>query len=279
MSSLASTPLPALTGHIRERFFEITGGPPIRPVSAPAPAYSGTDTPFSSGRATPMGGESMGASADSNSRSGIDQPRAQRVHRVSLVENEHVTTHYNLPWSEEEKKRMEELLVIFPEEPVSSRRYAKIAEALGTRTASQITNRIHKLNAKRSKIAKREAEAAREQAAKLLKSLKKSGVNMDGSPDDELMLEVDDETKQSADYQEYLRLKEQLDDIKAQVIEHAGYQCDGCTMEPIIGIRFHCETCTNDYDLCQNCMTSNTHDPSHCFAKVITASSRPEQPE
>lgn len=269
--------MPALTGHIRERFFEITGGPPIRPVSAPAPAYSGTDTPFSSGRVTPMlGTESMGSV---ESRSGIDQPRAQRVHRVSLVENEHVTTHYNLPWSEEEKKRLEELLVIFPEEPVSSRRYAKIAEALGTRTASQITNRIHKLNAKRAKFAKREAEAAREQAAKLLKSLKKSGVNMDGTQDDDLMLEVDDETKQSADYQEYIRLKEQLDDIKAQVIEHAGYQCDGCSMEPIIGIRFHCETCMTDYDLCQNCMSSNEHDPSHNFAKVTTASSRLDQLE
>lgn len=269
--------MPALTGHIRERFFEITGRPPIRPVSAPAPAYSGTDTPFSSGRGTPMGTDSLTGSMDSNSRSGIDQPRAQRVHRVSLVENEHVTTHYNLPWSDEEKKRLEELLVIFPEEPVSSRRYAKIAEALGTRTASQITNRIHKLNAKKAKMAKREAEAAREQAAKLLKTLKKSGVNMDGSQDDELLLEVDDETKRSADYQEYLRLKGQLDEIKAQVIEHAGYQCDGCSMEPIIGIRFHCETCPADYDLCHNCMSTNPHNPSHTFVKVVTTTTRPDQ--
>lgn len=58
--------------------------------------------------------------------------------------------HYNLPWSEDEKKKLDELLLIYPEEEIQSRRYAKIAAAMGTRTASQIGNRVGKLGQYRS---------------------------------------------------------------------------------------------------------------------------------
>lgn len=209
------------------------------------------------------------------------QPRSQRTHRVSLAEkNDQVTVHYNLPWSDQEKKRLEELLVIYPEEAVSARRYAKIAQALGTRTASQVTNRIHKLNAKRAKQAKREAEAARDQATKVLKTLHKSGaLPAEGDEDEELLLlEVDDETKESSDYQEYMKLKEQLDELKAQTVEHFGVKCDSCGMEPIIGVRHHCEQCPQDFDLCQACMgfqlsgeAMRLHDPSHTFTRITIA--------
>lgn len=274
-----------ITGPIREKFYEIAGYP-IRPVSAPAPHFYGTDTPPSvSGSATPA--PSSGTDLDSSNPSTVTkgdtshpQPRSQRMHRVSLVENDHVTSHYNLPWSEEEKKRLEELLVIYPEEAVSARRYTKIAQALGTRTASQVTNRIHKLNAKRARQAKREAEAARDQATKLLKTLHKSGALPTEGEEDEL-LEVDDETKNSPDYQEYMKLKDQLDEIKAQTIEHLGYKCDSCGMEPIIGVRHHCEMCPQDFDLCQACMgfqltgeAMRLHDASHTFARVTTFSSK-----
>ncbi|KAJ1300138.1 hypothetical protein OPQ81_011891 [Rhizoctonia solani] len=50
---------------------------------------------------------------------------------------------------------------------------------------------------------------------------------------------------------------------------HEGWRCDGCGADPIIGPRYHCLSphCL-DYDLCQSCMTTNVHDPSHAMLCV-----------
>lgn len=58
---------------------------------------------------------------------------------------------FNQLWSCEEQKRLEELLEIYPEEPIVARRYKKIAEALGTRTPIQVMSRIQKYFAKLAK--------------------------------------------------------------------------------------------------------------------------------
>ncbi|KOB73436.1 putative zinc finger, ZZ domain containing 3 [Operophtera brumata] len=58
---------------------------------------------------------------------------------------------FNQLWSCDEQKRLEELLLIFPEEPVEMKRYKKIAQALGTRTPVQVMSRIQKYFAKLAK--------------------------------------------------------------------------------------------------------------------------------
>ncbi|CAG9575578.1 unnamed protein product [Danaus chrysippus] len=58
---------------------------------------------------------------------------------------------FNQLWSCEEQKRLEELLEIFPEEAVESRRCKKIADALGTRTPVQVMSRIQKYFTKLAK--------------------------------------------------------------------------------------------------------------------------------
>lgn len=58
---------------------------------------------------------------------------------------------FNQLWSCEEQKRLEELLEIYPEEPIEARRYKKIAQALGTRTPIQVMSRIQKYFAKLAK--------------------------------------------------------------------------------------------------------------------------------
>ncbi|XP_041974176.1 ZZ-type zinc finger-containing protein 3 [Aricia agestis] len=58
---------------------------------------------------------------------------------------------FNQLWSCEEQKRLEELLEMYPEEPVELRRYKKISEALGTRTPMQVASRIQKYFAKLAK--------------------------------------------------------------------------------------------------------------------------------
>ncbi|GAB0086672.1 ZZ-type zinc finger-containing protein 3 [Sergentomyia squamirostris] len=47
-------------------------------------------------------------------------------------------------WTVEEQKRLEELLVEFPPEPIEKRRFEKIARALGNRTCQQVTSRCQK---------------------------------------------------------------------------------------------------------------------------------------
>jgi len=47
---------------------------------------------------------------------------------------------------------------------------------------------------------------------------------------------------------------------------HTGVRCDGCSAEPIRGVRYKCSVCSN-YDLCQQCETKNVH-PEHPFLKI-----------
>lgn len=51
---------------------------------------------------------------------------------------------FNKQWTTEEQSRLEELLVIYPPEPIEFRRFKKIAAALGNRTVQQVSSRIQK---------------------------------------------------------------------------------------------------------------------------------------
>lgn len=59
-----------------------------------------------------------------------------------LSENKPAT--FNQLWTAEEQKRLEELLLKFPPEDVESRRWEKIANALGNRTTTQVASRVQK---------------------------------------------------------------------------------------------------------------------------------------
>lgn len=62
---------------------------------------------------------------------------------------------FNLPWTREEQRRLDELLVTFPPEHIAANRYRKIAEELGTRTPIQVQSRLQKYSIalKKNKIA------------------------------------------------------------------------------------------------------------------------------
>ncbi|KAJ6640782.1 ZZ-type zinc finger-containing protein 3 [Pseudolycoriella hygida] len=51
---------------------------------------------------------------------------------------------FNQLWTCEEQRRLEELLIEYPPEPVERRRYTKIARALGNRTTKQVASRLQK---------------------------------------------------------------------------------------------------------------------------------------
>ena len=58
---------------------------------------------------------------------------------------------FNRLWTNEEQKRLEELLIQYPPEDVEARRWEKIASALGNRTLQQVASRCQKYFIKLSK--------------------------------------------------------------------------------------------------------------------------------
>ncbi|XP_019879434.2 ZZ-type zinc finger-containing protein 3 [Aethina tumida] len=61
-----------------------------------------------------------------------------------VQESESVNSKKSNQWTVEEQKRLEELLVIYPPEPIEAQRFKKIAKALGTRTVKQVNSRVQK---------------------------------------------------------------------------------------------------------------------------------------
>ncbi|KAK3600156.1 hypothetical protein CHS0354_012279 [Potamilus streckersoni] len=60
------------------------------------------------------------------------------------VKTETKSSTFNQLWTAEEQKRLEELLIQYPSEDVESRRWQKIATALGNRTPQQVASRVQK---------------------------------------------------------------------------------------------------------------------------------------
>jgi len=58
-------------------------------------------------------------------------------------------------------------------------------------------------------------------------------------------------------------------DIKEDLSKdhHFGIECDGCKLNPIVGIRYRCKECP-DFDFCETCKTNVEHDPAHTFEQL-----------
>lgn len=55
------------------------------------------------------------------------------------------------------------------------------------------------------------------------------------------------------------------EESKEPLVEHTNVTCDGCGINPILGIRYKCAVC-KDFDYCSNCEESLGHD--HPFLKI-----------
>ena len=62
-----------------------------------------------------------------------------------------------------------------------------------------------------------------------------------------------------------------------EVAEDDYYHCNGCGVEPILGVRWHCDTC-DDFDLCSACYATlsipgaSAHTRTHTFVKHVIGS-------
>lgn len=238
-----------------------------RPLSVPV--FSAPPTPGPSRSVTPK--------VASQSKQ-----QKQRVRKASANAPENTSLTHNIPWSDDEKRKLDYLLTVYPEEEVQARRYAKISAALGSRTANQVASRVQKLQAK---------------AARMKAKSEKAGNSIPEASTKTITPRVDDETrelvvqlesffsassdpgiKSTPEYAEYLRLKAQLEAIALDPLNgviHAGYKCDSCGIDPLIGARWTCCSCPRSapsIDLCDLCVSkgfeTEIHKVSHVFKKI-----------
>uniref|UniRef100_A0A673BF03 ZZ-type zinc finger-containing protein 3 n=1 Tax=Sphaeramia orbicularis TaxID=375764 RepID=A0A673BF03_9TELE len=221
---------------------------------------------------------------------------------------------FNQLWTVEEQKKLEQLLVKFPPEEVESRRWQKIADELGNRTAKQVASRVQKYFIKLTKagipvpgrtpnLCMYTKKASSKRQHHLNKHLYRPSTFLtsyeppvymdedderaayysaaqDPSADDSDDEGVPVELRNLPEYKELLELKrlkkQKLQEIQEDKtsVRHVGYKCDVCGMEPIQGVRWHCQDCPpdNSVDFCSNCsdclFTTETHKPNHHLEPV-----------
>ncbi len=192
----------------------------------------------------------------------------QRIRKPSANAPEHTPITHNIPWSDDEKRKLEYFLTIYPEEEVQARRYAKIAAALGSRNANQVASRVQKIQAK----TQRRANAGQDNVivdAETRQLVEQLEAYFAASSDPQI--------KSTPEYDEYLRLKRQLEAIAKDPVKgvlHTGYSCDRCGANPIIGPRWTCSSCPKGapaIDLCDACISlgyeTAVHKTFHVFKK------------
>ncbi|XP_037642214.1 ZZ-type zinc finger-containing protein 3 [Sebastes umbrosus] len=224
---------------------------------------------------------------------------------------------FNQLWTVEEQKKLEQLLVKFPPEEVESRRWQKIADGLGNRTSKQVASRVQKYFIKLTKagipvpgrtpnLCMYTKKASSKRQHHLNKHLYRPSTFLtsyeppvymdeddersayyssvqDPSADDSDDEAIPVELRNLPEYKELLELKrlkkqtlQEIHEDKAGM-RHAGYKCDVCGMEPIQGVRWHCQDCPQDnsVDFCSNCsdclFKTETHKPNHHLEPVHQA--------
>ncbi|KAM9325268.1 ZZ-type zinc finger-containing protein 3 [Gastrophryne carolinensis] len=228
---------------------------------------------------------------------------------------------FNQLWTVEEQKKLEMLLLKYPPEEVESKRWQKIAEELGNRTAKQVASRVQKYFIKLTKagipvpgrtpnLYMYSKKPTNKRQHVLNKHLFKPSTFMTSHEPPVFMEEDDDHSSfhsrdldTAADedddisddesipaacrglpeYKELLELKKlkkrRLQEMEAEsgFVHHVGFKCDNCGIEPIQGIRWHCQDCppTMAVDFCDSCSDclyeTETHKEDHHLEPVYKA--------
>lgn len=225
------------------------------------------------------------------STSGVKSGNGQASTSKSKLEPKSET--FNLPWTIDEQRKLEELLVKYPMEAVEARRWEKIARELGNRTPLQVASRVqkyfikltraglpvpgrlpHSVQLTGNKKSRRAHPFMRPVPSTFLQSVvppvymnendswdSMDGDFMDEEPSDDESIPA--ELQETEEYKELKRLKQlKREKLRQQSqMTHSGYQCDKCGVEPIVGTRWHCSDCpsSTSTDLCQKCMDSDDY--------------------
>ncbi|RZF48092.1 hypothetical protein LSTR_LSTR002158 [Laodelphax striatellus] len=205
--------------------------------------------------------------------------------------NENKPQTFNQLWTAEEQLRLEELLVKYPPERKESRRWVKIAAALGNRTPQQVCSRVQKYFLKLRKmgftVPGRNPRSSHQKNKG--RPMKKNHINKNTtffpkienaqcSTKSTSAVEENLEEALSADEQEtrekecytksemaeadwltdskrleiFLRIKSDKEN-KRQVIRHFNTTCSNCGESPIADTRWTCSECST-VDFCSDCV-------------------------
>ncbi|XP_014291707.1 ZZ-type zinc finger-containing protein 3 [Halyomorpha halys] len=184
------------------------------------------------------------------------------------VYNENKPRTFNQLWTVEEQLRLEQLLVEYPPEPIESRRFEKIAKALGNRTPQQVCSRVQKYYKKLAKAGIRNKEVRKTSRKKTdaLNVHKRHkhylyrpstffpGMAMGemGETDSEEQSDEDStDLSHWAEIHKKLREEKNMDELR---IEHIGYKCYHCRQQPIVGFRWECKSCPK-ISFCSSCIS------------------------
>ncbi|XP_060784973.1 ZZ-type zinc finger-containing protein 3 isoform X2 [Neoarius graeffei] len=243
--------------------------------------------------------------------------RAQMIRGRPYHQNKPDT--FNQLWTVEEQKKLEQLLLKFPPEEVESKRWQKIADELGNRTAKQVASRVQKYFIKLTKagipvpgrtpnLCMYNKKTSSKRQHHLNKHLYRPSTFLtsyeppvymedederssfvsslqDGTAHDSDEDGVPVELRHLPEYKELQELKrlrkQKIHELQSEsvLMQHVGYKCDVCGMEPIQGVRWHCQDCPQDsaVDFCANCadcaFKTDTHTPGHRLEPVQQAES------
>ncbi|XP_034232129.1 ZZ-type zinc finger-containing protein 3 [Thrips palmi] len=205
---------------------------------------------------------------------------------------------FNQLWTADEQRRLEELLIEYPPEEIESRRFQKIAEALGNRTRMQVSSRVQKYFLKLMKaglpVPGRAPRASADTQKKGTHSRQRSNhfltrpstffpqhqdlpVYMPEYDEEELPDIVDNQPTIKTEIMDASLCEEQrklqlLQKVKKEKESgnmhsgiHSGFKCDICEEEPITGTRWHCFDCpaSTSVDFCSDCVVSQLESATH----------------
>ncbi|CAL1260948.1 unnamed protein product [Larinioides sclopetarius] len=214
--------------------------------------------------------------------------------KFNFPANENKSGEIYHPWTEEELKRLKELLIDFPPEEAEVHRWEKIANGLETRTPLEVATRVHKFYS--SLAEDKTINLGNMPDLNLLRKYWHTGNTTEISSQDqkqnveqlmETQADVSDEEeishelRDTAEYKELIFLKkllrEKVIEESNSLIPHIGYKCYRCKTEPIVGVRWHCTECPPSLcmDFCDDCSQSMhetaQHTADHHLEKIYAS--------
>ncbi|KAG4077490.1 hypothetical protein HA402_002917 [Bradysia odoriphaga] len=267
----------------------------------------------------------------------VEEPRPNSSNDITVrgrVFDQTKPETFNQLWTCEEQRRLEELLIEYPPEPVERRRFAKIARALGNRTTKQVASRLQKyfkklhsagmpipgripksnrcyVTNKQTRIAKHALRPTTFFPANYVpvtitddddyagggipldpnwyrQGCTTNSICSDADAVKVMIVDDDTDTEVKGDKASQMirilgrikRDKEKDSVLERAHCEHEGFKCDFCGEEPIVGTRWHCNTCVQEsIDFCSDCLVTQLysdrqHPTSHKFVGLRTTNTQ-----
>lgn len=103
-------------------------------------------------------------------------------------------------------------------------------------------------------------------------SEEEAGEELDGEGDKQKEEDGDEELSAEARSSEEYKVLQVLTKVKGEAeselmngtTEHQGFRCDHCSASPLLGTRWHCQTCEQDF--CNDCLLESDHNLLHPFS-------------